>query len=74
MQSALHKSIIDAMLELDESVLVEERNRPDIAPLIAEAIAERIAANPSSSDNSKSNDGGDSESDLVPSSSRKSEI
>ena len=66
MQSALHKSIIDALLELDESVLVEERNRPDIAPLIAEAIAERVAAHQSSSDNSKSVDGGDSEGDSVP--------
>ena len=70
MQSALHKSIIDAMLELDESVLIEERNRPDVAPLIAEAMASQIAANPSSSeDNSSGND-----SDLLPSSSKKSEV
>ena len=74
MQSALHKSIIEAMVELDESVLVEERNRPDIAPLIAEIIAERIAADQSSSDKSKSADGGDNESDLITGNTKKSKI
>ena len=36
-QSARDKAIIDALLELDSQVLVEEKKRPDIARMLEEA-------------------------------------
>ena len=41
-QSAKDRAIVDAICELDDDVLAEQRKRPDLEPLIAEALAERL--------------------------------
>ena len=44
MQSAKDRAIVDAICELDESVLTEQRKRPDLASLISDVMAENFAA------------------------------
>ena len=44
LQTARDKAIADAICHLEDDVLVKERKRPDLAPLLAESQAEYSAA------------------------------